>query len=335
MISPNAIYVVRWLVRDTFRQARASGLMWVMLGVSALCTIVCLSASVKGSQKLHRPGDTAEFLPHSDRDAPRAPKDGVDVVSGELTLAFGAVRAPLGRDGEDAIRFLELLLAGFVADTAGLLLALIWTAGFMPTFLDPSSAVVIWAKPVHRWTLLSGKYLGVLLFVAFQAIVFVGGTWLALGLRTGFWETGYLLTVPLLLVNFAIFYSFSTLLAVYFRSTVTCVIGSLLFWLLCWGMNFGRHTMVALPHLSPNSPPIAASVQTLTEIGYWVLPKPADLAMLLSQVLDTGKYFGSVPAFEEVKHMGAFAPELSLLSCVAFAVVLLIAGAWQLSGTDY
>src|SRR5207248_1034875 len=114
---------------------------------------------------------------------------------------------------------------------------------------DPSAVAVLLAKPAPRWSLLVGKYLGVLVFVLFQATVFVVGTWLALGVRTGVWGPFvgstplpvYLLCVPLLLVHFAIFFSFSTLLATLSRSTVTCVFGSLLFWLLCWGMNYARH----------------------------------------------------------------------------------------------
>jgi len=34
-----AIYAIRWLVRDTFRQARASGITWVMLAVSGVCIL--------------------------------------------------------------------------------------------------------------------------------------------------------------------------------------------------------------------------------------------------------------------------------------------------------
>ena len=45
--------------------------------------------------------------------------------------------------------------------------------------------------------------------------------------------------IPLLLLQFAIFYSFSVLLAVITRSTVACVFGSVLFWLLAWGINYG------------------------------------------------------------------------------------------------
>ena len=172
----------------------------MMLAVSGLCILFCLSVSVEGGTRLHHPGELPDFVsepprqPNETEAAYRkrleafraeAERSGVEIASGELSLAFGAIRAKLGRDAEDAVHFLQLLLAGAVADTAGILLALIWTAGFLPTFLEPSAAAVLLAKPVPRWTLLLGKYLGVLVFVVFQATVFVVGTWLALGCAPG------------------------------------------------------------------------------------------------------------------------------------------------------
>ena len=166
--------------------------------------------------------------------------EGVETVRGRMTLAFGAISFPIGRERADAVYFLELLLAGGIAGTLGLLLALVWTAGFVPTFLEPSAASVLLAKPVARWQLLLGKYFGVLTFVGFQVVLFVVSTWLALGVRTHVWSVTYWWCIPLLLLQFAIFYSFSVLLAVITRSTVACVFGSLLFWLLAWGINYGR-----------------------------------------------------------------------------------------------
>src|SRR5205823_12590294 len=104
-------------------------------------------------------------------------ESGVDVPTGELTLLFGAFRVPLARSRVEAVRFIELLLAGGLADTAGVLLALIWTAGFLPSFLDPATTSVLLAKPVPRWLLLTGKFFGVLVFVAVQALLFIGLTW--------------------------------------------------------------------------------------------------------------------------------------------------------------
>jgi len=65
-------------------------------------------------------------------------------------------------------------------------------------------------------------------------VLFVVLTWFALGLRTNVWDMTYWWCIPLLLLQFAVLYSFSVLLAVTTRSTVACVFGSLLFWLLAW-----------------------------------------------------------------------------------------------------
>jgi len=328
-----AIYAIRWLVRDTFRQARASGITWVMLAVSGVCILFCLSVSVHGQLSLEHGDGPAEFLPANDpqADPEKAARAGVDVAGAEMTMAFGAVRLPLARYGRDGVRFIQLVLAAGVADALGVLLALIWTAGFLPTFLEPGAASVLLAKPAPRWSLLAGKYLGVLAFVGCQALVFVGGTWAALGLRTGVWDMAYLLCVPLLLLHFAVFFSFSALLAVCTRSTVVCVIGSLLFWLVCWGMNYGRHLVAAVPDVQQ----VPGSLTWLVEGGYWVLPKPADLGLILFDALDAGHHFGKGVALQNVQARGDFHPELSILSSLVFTVAMLYVAGRQFVTTDY
>ena len=69
------------------------------------------------------------------------------MADGDLTLAFGAIQVPLARDTRGAIHFFELILAGGVADTLGLMLTLIWTAGFLPSFLEGRNISVLLAKP--------------------------------------------------------------------------------------------------------------------------------------------------------------------------------------------
>ena len=183
-----------------------------------------------------------------------------------------------------AVHFLELLLAGGVADTLGLLLTLIWTAGFLPGFLQGHSVAVLLAKPAPRWLLLVGKYVGVLLFVAGSAAIFVLGTWLAIGVRTGIWDAAYLYAIPLLVLHFAMFFSVSTCLAVWTHSTVVCVFGSIVFWGLAWSINYGRHALTATADaLSTGT--FSPSLSWLLDAGYWVLPKPADVNLLLFNTL--------------------------------------------------
>ena len=48
MTAPSAIYTLRWLIRDTFRQALASKIFWIMLLVSVLATVFCLGVGFEG-----------------------------------------------------------------------------------------------------------------------------------------------------------------------------------------------------------------------------------------------------------------------------------------------
>ena len=100
------------------------------------------------------PGEhDGNFLPRFDREAHDPDKlrqSGTIVADCTLSLAFGAIRIPLARDAREAVHFVQLVLAAGVADTLGLLLTLVWTAGFLPGFLDPQAISVLLAKPIPR-----------------------------------------------------------------------------------------------------------------------------------------------------------------------------------------
>ena len=51
------------LIRDTFRQACASGVCWMMLAVTAICVVLCLSVSIWGDVSLHGENEPVLFLP--------------------------------------------------------------------------------------------------------------------------------------------------------------------------------------------------------------------------------------------------------------------------------
>jgi ABC-type transport system involved in multi-copper enzyme maturation permease subunit len=315
MSSPEVIYASRWLIRDTFRQSMANYVFWVMLAASAVVIFFCLSVHIEGGEPLRPVDDFAVGRPH-----------------GQMSLAFGSLHIPLFRDGEAQVHFVLLLLAEWIAGAGGTLLALVWTAGLIPEFLQPANATVLLSKPIPRLVLLMGKYLGVLAFAGFQVTVFIVGTWLALGLSTGFWVNSHLWGIPLLLLHFAAVYSFSVFLAVCTRNNLACVLGSVAFWFVCWGLNFGRHCLLAL---QSDTPPLFPVLRGLAEAGYWILPKPVDLGMVLHHVLDAGDSFRSLSELQKVQEMGAFYPELSLATSLLFAIVTIVVAAQQLSATDY
>jgi ABC-type transport system involved in multi-copper enzyme maturation permease subunit len=338
------------LIRDTFRQANSSGIGWMMLAVTAICVVLCLSVDVSGDVVLHGADEPVLFLPPPlartapsmepasqkagislETDPDLARRDGITTISGRITLAFGAVSFAVSRERAESVLFLELLLGGGFAGTLGLLLALVWTAGFVPTFLDPGAVSVLLAKPVARWQLLVGKYFGVLTFVGFQVVLFVVSTWLALGARTHVWNMTYWWCIPLLLLQFATFYSFSVLLAVMTRSTVACVFGSVLFWLLAWGINHG--CVMARGVLEPQYLP--AGARTLAEVAYWVFPKPIDAGLILFNTLNAEHHFEKPVVFQLLESGQRFSPLLSIVSSLALAVVLLALAIHEFNTKDY
>jgi ABC-type transport system involved in multi-copper enzyme maturation permease subunit len=352
------------LIRDTFRQAWASGIFWMMLAVTAICVLLCLSVSIAQDSVLRSRDEQTYFLPppspreltpsvvavwgatrpldslalvganHKlwfsfDTNPALSKREGVETIKGQMTLAFGAVKIDMRRERTDEVRFLELILGGAVAGFLGLLLALVWTVGFLPTFLEPSAAAVLLAKPAGRGQLLLGKFVGVLTFVAFQVAFFVILTWLALGLRTQVWDMTYWWCIPLLVLHFAVFYSFSVLLAVLTRSTVACVFGSLLFWLLAWGVNYGY---VMAREMSPSLSPATVF---LAKAAYWVSPKPIDAGVMLFNALDAKEHFAKPPVFERLEAEQRFSPQLSILSSLMITCALLALAAYEFRATDY
>lgn len=224
MSLPDVIRTTRLLMWDTARQALATRLAWLLIGGVVVATLFCAGTSVEGGPApLANDSQLPMGLPKTEasRLTPEElEKSGVRPLGATLSLGFGAARVPIARGRDDAVRQVQLVLAAYAADTAGLLLALLWTAGFLPTFLEPQAASVLLAKSSSRTLILVGKYLAVVLFVGAFAALFVAGTWTALGLRTGVWPGSYWLAVPLITLNFATFYAVSALFAVWTRSTV-------------------------------------------------------------------------------------------------------------------
>ena len=331
---PAILRTIRWMTKDTFRQAVASYLFWVMLGVTAVGTLLCASVSVKGGPKpIKVDYEIPAVLTPAEADRigrDKVASEGIRILDGKLVLGFGALEVPMPRGKEDIVRQLQVWLAAFTADTIGILFALIWTAGFLPTFLEPQSAAVMLAKPAPRWAILFGKYLGVVMFTTSQAALFIGCTWLALGAKTGVWDTTYWLAVPLLGLNFAVFYSVSAFLSVCTRSTVAAAFGTILFWVICWMMNFAHHRFVVsgMEGMTPLS-------KFLLDAGYWFLPKPFDMGGIFFDAMRADVFAVKAEEMKLLAEKGQFHPELSVLASSAFAVGTLGLAAYEFETLDY
>ena len=148
MDAPSVLYALRWLIHDTFRQTLSSRVFWIMLALSGICIVFCLGVSVEGGV-VYAEGEI--YTPSGRVLA------GPNPEPGRMTLLFGLFPVAFTRTGVEEVLFLRSIFASWIAGVVGVLVALIWTAGFVPEALQPGNASVLLAKPVPRWLFLLGK----------------------------------------------------------------------------------------------------------------------------------------------------------------------------------
>ena len=249
-----------------------------------------------------------------------------------MTLAFGAVSFPVSRERGDAVPFLELLLAGGIAGTFGLLLTLVWTAGFVPTFLEPSAASVLLAKPVARWQLLLGKYFGVLTFVGVP-----GGALRRLDVaRPGC--AHQCLEHDLLVVHSPAVAPVRDLLQLLGPARrdhpqhggVRLRLGALL------ASGLGNQLWLRDGSRRAGAPSTCPpGTLALAEAAYWISPKPIDAGLILFNALDADHHFEKPLVFKLLESAPRFSPHLSILSSLVLTCVLLALSTHEFNTRDY
>ncbi len=120
----------------------------------------------------------------------------------------------------------------------GLFIAILVTANIIPETFDSGSLNLLLSKPVSRWGLLVSKFIGGCAFVALCGAYLFAGTWLWLGLGMGIWDRGILFAIPVYILVFAIYYSVSTLVGIWYRSAILSVILTAIFWAVCFGVGY-------------------------------------------------------------------------------------------------
>ncbi|MEJ2635327.1 MAG: ABC transporter permease subunit [Calditrichia bacterium] len=103
--------------------------------------------------------------------------------------------------------------------TGGLFMSLFATSSLIPSFLDPGSIDLLISKPVSRYQILAGRFLGAVAIVAFNIFYLIIFSWLILSIKTGIWHFGFILAGVMIVVTFAILYSLMTFLGILTRSS--------------------------------------------------------------------------------------------------------------------
>ena len=119
----------------------------------------------------------------------------------------------------------------------GLFLALFATSAILPESLDRGHAALIVPQTRRRSLLLAGRWVGSVLYAMAHTIMCVGGLYLAVKLRLGYWHHSLWIAVPVCLLLFAPLQAMASLLGVLTRSATAALLVALLFAGTVWAIN--------------------------------------------------------------------------------------------------
>jgi ABC-type transport system involved in multi-copper enzyme maturation permease subunit len=246
---------------------------------------------------------------------------------GLLSLDEGHHGIPLGT----MLYEIENNVINVGAAWAVILLSIVVTAFLVPSMLRKGAIDLLLVRPLHRVRLLVYRYLSGVLYVFVTVGLMILALWLVLGLRSGVWKPGLLLSIPVITFFFAILYAVSVFNGVLTRSAVTAIMVTCIAWFGLWilGLVYAYFDQTrGIPSENDWAYPI---VDTL----HAVLPRTSDLDLLMRKVL-TRELLDDVQA----RQMGANTlPAItwseSLTVSAAFIGVLLGVASWRFYRKDY
>ncbi len=177
------------LISDTFREALARKIFWVLFGLSALLILFFL------------------FLLR------------IDIVAG----ATAARVSMFGREtsaNPDVDRVVRGVYGGIATFlyTWGMFLAVFASAGLVPSVLEPGRIELLLSKPLSRTHILLGRFAGNVLVVLLNTTFLVLGVWTILGVKTGIWSPGFLIAIATTTFIFAVLLAVVVLIGVWLES---------------------------------------------------------------------------------------------------------------------
>ena len=194
----------------------------------------------------------------------------MDLVSGAIegVTFFGEVlELPAGMTIE---RFVNAVQSGLaiVISIFGMFLALMATSTLFPMMIQRGSIELLLCRPAPRWRLIVARFLGGTAIMAINATYLMVGVWVVLGVKSGIWNTGFPMSVLLIIVAFVFLYAVVMTLSVMTENAPVGLLGGCA--ILMFSPVLAAHEQIT-PVLSREL------YRNIFRSWYWVLPKIAEL----------------------------------------------------------
>jgi ABC-2 type transport system permease protein len=244
------------LIRDTFREALARKIFWVLFGLSTLMVLFFL------------------FLLK------------IDIVAGATaTVSMFGQRS---RENPDVNRMVRGVYGGIATFlySFGMFLAVFASSGLVPSVLEPGRIELLLSKPLSRTHLLLGRFLGNVLVVSLNSIYLVLGVWTILGVKTGIWSPTFLIAIATTTFIFAVLLSVVVLVGVVFESAAVATMITVALMIIS---PILAQTSVMMRLLS------SEWSRNVWRVLYYSLPKVYELGKMTLDAIQSGTFAGFTP----------------------------------------
>ncbi len=309
------------IIVDSFRDAIDRKIFWIMLliGVVIAATMACIGFDEKGVNVLFG------WWTYEAREW--------SIASDEL------------RDNVAAVA-VELLADNYLG-WIGMIVALVATATTFPSLMAPGHIDIVASKPLSRNMLFVGRYLGAMVFIFLQAVVFVGLTFCVMGLRWHVWVWGYLWVVPLMLLLFSYLFAFCALFGVWTQRSMTSLMLTMVVWFFLYSVQTAHALLVTQPEIDPSG-----RWTRMMAVAHWAVPKTQDIPIIASKLVGASMLVDMIPVntyqmpqheregFKQVvkghkRIVAAVDPLASITSSLAAEAVVVLLAMWRFNRRDF
>lgn len=192
---PNSSTASLALVVDTFREAFARKIFWAFF--------VCSTAIILFFIFIMR----------------------IDVVEGAIATASLFGRSGPSLSVERMVANVHSGIANFIY-SIGMCLAVFASAGLISAVFEPGRIELLLSKPITRYHILAGRYIGNILVVACNLFYLLMAVWIIFGIKTEVWRTGFLFAGVSTLFVFCVLLTVTLLTGVLWESAAVSIIST-------------------------------------------------------------------------------------------------------------
>ncbi|MBZ0177723.1 MAG: ABC transporter permease subunit [Melioribacteraceae bacterium] len=162
----------------------------------------------------------------------------------------------------------------------GLFLSIFSVSSLIPNMLEKGNIDLLLSKPVARYQIIIGKFLGGTLVVFINIAYLVIGMWILFGIKFGIWETAFLYSIPMITFTFAVLYSLIIIVGILTKSSILAMMLSYIIFIIISPILAFRENFYPLID--------SKATEIIIDVLYYIVPKTSELGTQMSDLSISG-----------------------------------------------